>query len=399
MVNMALLLNRRQWFQKASWLASAGLAYGCNPIVIHRSYPLPQSAADKTSLIRLDSNENPYSPSKTVRHSLIGALDEIARYPWRYYRKLRELIADREGLSPDQVLLGAGSEELLRMAAMVCALENGEVVTAHPSYEAFERYASASGAKVHRVPLGPDFRLDLEAMDKATTGCVRLVYICNPNNPTSTLLSADRLEPFCKEMVNKAIVLVDEAYHEYVEAPEYRSMINLVKDEHQVIVTRTFSKIYGLAGLRIGYAISRPDIIARLRTLRTDQSANVLGLLAAFESYKDNAFLQFCRSKNTEVKKYLEGELKELGFCYLPSHSNFIFFKTDWDIRQFRHELIELGVVVGRPFRPYFNWCRVSIGTIEEIKKFVLALRKVIASRLFSRNCYEKNTFDKIIFE
>ena len=121
-------MNRRQWFIKAGGLASAGLSYGCNPVALLRSDPLPQSPADKTSLIRLDSNENPYSPSKTVRHSLIGALDEIERYPWRYYRKLRELIANREGLSPDQVLLGAGSEEMLRMAAMVCGLENGEVV-------------------------------------------------------------------------------------------------------------------------------------------------------------------------------------------------------------------------------------------------------------------------------
>src|SRR5262249_8314603 len=170
---------------------------------------------------------------------------------------------------PEHVVLGAGSSEVLRMAGMAFGLQGGEVLTAHPTYEGLENCANTIGAYVHRVPVDKNLVHDLDAMDRRLTQAVRLVFVCTPNNPPGPMGPADPARAFCQAVSRRAVVLVDEAYYDYVEAPQYSSMMGLVREEYNVIVLRTFSKIHGLAGLRIGYGMARPDIAARLRQFRS----------------------------------------------------------------------------------------------------------------------------------
>jgi histidinol-phosphate aminotransferase len=182
---------------------------------------------------------------------------------------------------------------------------------------------------------------------------------------------------FCKETSRRSVVLVDEAYHDYVETPEYSSMLDLVRQGHNVIVSRTFSKIHGLAGLRVGYGFARPDIAARLRQFRSSIGVNILGVRAAMASYQDEEFQSFSRRKNAEARTYLYRLLDELNLRYAPSHANFVFFRLGKDVQPFREAMQKRGILVGRLFPPYTDWCRVSTATMDEMKLFGAALREM----------------------
>jgi len=369
-------MTRRQWLLQTGAVA-AGLALGRGAARADWAISPPHPSVDGEVRARLNSNENPYGPSERARRAMTEAFNEGCRYPWLHYKALEEMIAKKEGLSPDQVVLGAGSHEILRMAGMAYGLGGGEVLTAHPTFEGLENYADTIGAYVHRVPLRDNFELDLEAMDRRITQAIRLVFVCNPNNPTGTIVPGDRLRAFCQAVARRAVVLVDEAYHDYVEAPEYSSMLDLVREGHNVIVSRTFSKIHGLAGLRIGYGLARSDLASRLRQFRSGHSVNILGLRAAIASYQDAEFQAFSRRKNAEARSYLYQALEGLGYRYLPSHTNFVFFRIGQDVQAFREAMEKRGVLVGRPFPPYMDWCRVSTGTMDEMKSFAAALREI----------------------
>ncbi len=372
---MSISMTRRQWLFQSGAVA-AGLALGRSSTRADWIASSPRPSADGEIRARLHSNENPYGPSERARRAMLEAFDEGCRYPSPQYKALEELIAQKEGLSPEHVVLGAGSHEILRIAGMTYGLGGGEVVTAYPTFEGMENYAGTVGAYVHRVPLGENFEIDLDAMDRRITQAVRLIFVCNPNNPTGTIVSGDRLRAFCESAARRAVVLVDEAYHDYVDAPEYSSMIDLVRDGCNVIVSRTFSKIHGLAGLRIGYGLARPDITSRLRQFRSSHGVNVLGLRAAIASYQDTEFQAFSRQKNTEARAYLYRTLDDLGYRHLPSHTNFVFFRIGQDTQAFREAMQKRGVLVGRPFPPYQDWSRVSLGTMDEMKIFTKMLRE-----------------------
>jgi len=204
--------------------------------------------------------------------------------------------------------------------------------------------------------------------------------VCNPNNPTGTIVPGDRLKDFCSAVSRCTPVLVDEAYHEYVQHPAYASMTDLVKAGEHVIVSRTFSKIYGLAGLRVGYALARPDIAERLRRYLTRHSVNILGLRAAIASYQDRAYQELSRKKNEEVRAWLYRHFDRLNLRHLPSETNFVFFHLGFPVTSFREAMAQRGILVGRPFPPYLNWCRVSTATMEEMKCFTEALPEVLES-------------------
>lgn len=371
---MPVPMTRRQWLLRTG-TATAGLAL--QPVFTETAVRMSSlaMAGDGTVRAKLDNNENPYGPSERTRRAIIEALGEGCRYPGPQWKELEEMIAKKEGVSPEHVLLGSGSSEILRMAAMAYGPQGGELLTAYPTYEGLENAARTVGAYVHRVPLDKNMVHDLDEMDRRTTQAVRLVFVCNPNNPTGTFVPADRLRAFCREVSRRAVVFVDEAYYEYVEAPEYASMIDLVREGHNVIVSRTFSKIHGLAGLRIGYAFARPDIVARLRQFRTTYSINVLGARAALASYQDTEFHAFSRRKNAEGRAALYRLLESLGYRYIPSHTNFVFFHLKQELLPFREHMQKRGILVARLFPPYTDWCRVSVGTADEMKAFADALR------------------------
>ncbi len=371
-------LDRRQWLRTAG-LAGAfsllggwqGLAEAATPAHsrLFRAHNAPP--------VRLSSNENPYGPSPQVREALTAAFDEACRYPYGALRELTQLLAEKEGLSPDHIVVTAGSIEGLRISGLAYSWQGGDIVAADPTFSALLTYAENFGAYVHRVPLDENLAHDLDAMEKRITANTRLVFICNPNNPTGALLPAGRLRDFCASVSRRTVVFSDEAYYDYVEEPGYPSMVELVKEGLSVIVSRTFSKVYGLAGLRIGYLIARPDIAARLSQARAAVN-NIMGLRAAKAALKDQEFYRFSLRKNAESRQLIYSALDELKLRYVRSHANFVFFESGRDISGLIGDMKKEGVLIGRPFPPLRQWCRISTGTMEETEQFCRALKKVM---------------------
>ncbi|HMB94326.1 MAG TPA: aminotransferase class I/II-fold pyridoxal phosphate-dependent enzyme [Rhodothermales bacterium] len=367
-------LNRREWLARSS--ASLGALLLTGPAGLANAFPDPLAAASAAPF-RLHYNENPYGPSEAARRAMIEAFSEANLYTREAAQALRNLIAEQENISPDYVMLGSGSGEILNAAGLVFGIHNGEIVTAYPSFEGLTFYAERVGATVHRVPLTEDMQYNLGAMQQRLTNAMRLVYICNPNNPTGTLIPTDDLRSFCVDTAQRAVVFVDEAYREYVDAPDFKSMIDLVRDGHNVIVSRTASKIHALAGLRVGFGFAHPDLIKQMQNHVTG-SLNVVGLRGALASYGDVTFQAQSHQQNNDAKNRLYTLLDNKGCTYLPTQTNFVFFRTGQPIREFRDAMEERGVLVARPFPPYTDWCRVSLGTPDAMDAFATALNAVL---------------------
>lgn len=330
-------------------------------------------AADPNAPLRLSANENPYGPSPSAIKAMTAAMVD----GWMYASEssaLAKLIAEREGLPLDHVLVTEGSAEVLRLAALIYASNGAEMVAASPTFEQCPDYAEKAGGVVVSVPLDKDMVHDLSAMEAAMTAKTGLVYVCNPNNPTATQLDAKRLRSFVDTVAPRAMVLVDEAYVDLIDDPAGNSMLDLVKAGKNVIIARTFSKIHGMAGLRVGFAIAPPDVIKRMNGLRMSV-VNKLGLVAALASYQDTEFMAFSRSKIRECMTMTFKVLDELGLPHVKSQANFLMFETEKPIREFMTAMRARNVFVGRPFPPYLTWCRVSMGKVEQMPIFFDALR------------------------
>ncbi|PHN05325.1 pyridoxal phosphate-dependent aminotransferase [Flavilitoribacter nigricans] len=371
-------LDRRQWLRTAGMgsaltLLSSPAALAGNMPLKDPYRPLGQKVDD---LVRLSSNENPYGPSPKVRKALTEAFDLACRYPFGYEQKLREALSEKHGVPADHIMIAAGSTEGLKVTGMVYG-GDGEVIAAEPTYLSLLNYAEDVGGYIHMVPVDDQMGHDLEEMEKRITAKTGLVFVCNPNNPTGTLLPAQKMRDFCHSVSNKTMVFADEAYFDYITEPDYPSMVELVKEGANVIVSRTFSKVFGLAGIRIGYLIARPDIIDRLQSLRM-AGPSVLAIFAALEALKDKEFYQYSLDQNMQGKKVIYQALKDLNLEYVPSHSNFVFFHSGQEIGKLNAAMRQEGVLVGRPFPPFTDWCRISTGTVEETEKFAMALKKVM---------------------
>ena len=368
-------VTRRQWFRRAG--ASASTIF-IAPHLLQEiaaaesgyvNEPLPNG------MVRLSSNENPYGPSPKARKAMMAAFDEACRYPYASaWGDLTKMIAEKEGVTPEHVLIGCGSGEILSMTGMAYGMDSGEVIAADPTYQGLLRYAERIGGYVHRVPLDDNMVHDLEAMERRITLAAKLVFICNPNNPTGTIVDPEKLKDFCLSVSKRAVVFMDEAYIELLEDQEKHTMVDMVKQGHNVIVSRTFSKIHGLAGMRIGYAIARPDIIERIQQYRMG-TPNVLGLRAAIASYQDEDFQSTSRQKMAEGRALVYKTLEEVGYSYTPSYASFVFFHTGIPIQEFQKEMKSRNVMVARPFPPFLDWCRVSIGNEEDMNQFVVAMK------------------------
>jgi len=372
-------INRRQWIKNAGLSGSLAILGGIPSFkaksISDRTYSVPLHNRD--GIIRLSSNENPYGPSPVVREALKRSFDDACRYPWSYAGKLIEAIAAKEGVGTDMIVLTGGSTEGLKITGLNYGLGGGEIIAADPTFQALLSYSEEYGAYVHRVPLNSEMQHDLPEMEKKITGNTRLIFLCNPNNPTGTLLPGDQVKEFCVRNSSKTMVFSDEAYYDYITEPGYPSMVSLVKEGLNVIVSRTFSKVYGLAGLRIGYLIARPDIARRLRD-RVVAFTNVLGMEAALAALEDQDFYRFSLRKNEEAKTFLYENFDNMGLQYIPSHSNFVFFHTGRNISTLIRDMRDRGVLIGRPFPPHMDWCRISTGTMEDMEHFIGGLKAVL---------------------
>lgn len=370
-------MNRREWLRASAWSA-AGLALGLETTACRNQPREEELRAAEVAGLKLNSNESPYGLPPGSREALVRAVERSQLYPHRSYPGFRAAIAESEGTTDENIVLGAGSTEVMTMLIHMAA-ERGEALAADPTYFDFVSYAEAARCPLHSVPVTESFVHDLDGMAARIGPDISLVYICNPLNPTGTIVSREALRAFCEAASRKTLVVVDEAYHEYVDDPSYGSMAGLVQEGRNVVVTRTFSKIFGMAGLRVGYGIGPARVIETLDRFRMNfASIACTSLSAARAALGDSAFVRGVREKNQAAKSYLFGELNKLGLAYLPSHTNFVLFEVPRNAREMQAELGDRGVLV-RPFKiKQKEWIRVSIGTREEMEAFVSTLRSII---------------------
>ncbi|HVW67712.1 MAG TPA: histidinol-phosphate transaminase [Steroidobacteraceae bacterium] len=324
-------------------------------------------------------NENPYGPSPKARAVIAATISESCRYPDEDIRELTTLLARENGIPADHLVLGTGSGELLRAMGALCARDRGEIVAAQPTYTELTEYAHRAGATLKFVPVDKDLRHDLDAMRAAVSERTRVVYLCNPNNPTGTALPSEAIDAFVAAMPQHVTVVIDEAYMDFVDLPGVRSALPLVTQGRRVVVLRTFSKIHGMAGIRVGYGIAGPDLITELTGI-VMTSPNIFAMRAARASLLDPDFRAQCFKKIRASRTRITTELARLGRRYAVPQGNFVFFDTGMPLEAFSDSMKARNILVGRLFPPYDTWCRITIGTEPEVATFLQALNEVLKS-------------------
>lgn len=395
---MPLPVNRRQWLLRTGAAAGASLIAPRMLPALDRAHlrglfrdmdsatyanALLQMERDVTAArraagpIRLCFNENPFGMSPKAKEAIAAAWPLHGHYDPPSYPELKNLFAKHVGVDASNVLVTQGSSEVLSIVALAYGLHGGEIVAASPTFEGLPDYARAIGATVHRVPVDANLSHDLNAMDARVTNAVQLVFVCNPNNPTSTLTDNAKLRDFVRTVSRRALVVVDEAYHDFVDDPTYRSFTDMVTQGENIIVSRTASKIHGIAGLRVGFAVARPDIIEKLQPLVTG-TPNVFGMSAAIASLQDTEYQEFVKARNREGRDLLVSSLKGMGKRVVTSQTNFVFFHANIPVENVQTAMQTRGFLVGRAFPPYTDWCRISIGTPDEMKSLVKVLPEAL---------------------
>jgi len=323
--------------------------------------------------VRLATNENPYGMSPKAKEAIMGAWAEHAMYQLPIRDKLREVFAKSVGVPADHVLVTQGSSEVLAICSLAFAREGGDVVVPYPTFEDVPRISTHVKANVVRVPLDDRFDHDLYQMDQKIGSNTRLVFVCNPNNPTGTLGDDTALREFVSNAARRAPVLVDEAYFEFVELPGHKSMVDKVLAGENIIISRTASKIHGLAGLRIGFAIARPDLIKQISGYATG-APNAFGMEAAAVAIGDVEYQQFTRVKNTEGRAIMHAAFTKLGRKFMATQTNFVFFHAGRPVAEMQKYYLDRGFMIGRAFPPFTDWCRISIGTPDEMRRVAALL-------------------------
>jgi histidinol-phosphate aminotransferase len=381
---MTSSINRRNWLKTSLGLASGIMI---TPALVNQLMGAPMSEAERHFFagqqpeikIRLNSNENPYGPSDKARKAVFEILSEGNRYPFQVVNEMKALLAAREGVSPDHIALGAGSGELLCATGVAFGVEGGSILSPFPTFPLLMTYAEVFNTRWDKVNLNDKLEIDYTALAAQVKDDTKLVFICNPNNPTGTLVDHAIVRAFCEEVSKKVKVFSDEAYLEFLDPAKQVSMIDMVKNDREVIVSRTFSKIYGLAGLRIGYLVARPDIIKKITRYQVGFTVNQTAIAAAKASLGDQEWMSMTRKKNAEARKVLTDFLEKKGYFYGKSFTNFVFFDPKGDGTKFMTQLAERGIGIRVWDYNGTQWNRVSIGTMEEMKALVKNLDQIIS--------------------
>lgn len=391
-------INRRNWLKTSTLtaggiLASPYLGFSNNPSLplnldaegnavyspFFKEF-LPKTIREFPVLeAKLNANENPYGPSPMALDALKKAAAGGNRYAWKELFELTDKIADFEGVAPKNIMMGPGSSDLLEKTAMVLFMNGGNVVSADPAYMSLIRVAEAAGGTWKPFPLKKDWSHDLEAMEKAIDAETKLVYICNPNNPTGTITDSKKLLDFCSRVSEKVTVFIDEAYLWFLEEGAKHSMVSLINEGKDVIIARTFSKIHGMAGLRVGYAVAQEATLDRLqRITRAGMGISYPSVFAAMAAMDDTEFLNTSRKLNAEARTYTFNSLQSMGFDPVPSYTSFMIFPIEMDGNTFLNQMTEQKVGVRAFEFMGKKWCRVSMGTLDEMKLFTKAISKVL---------------------
>ncbi|MDT8429211.1 MAG: histidinol-phosphate transaminase [Pseudomonadales bacterium] len=363
-------LSRRSLLLGGAALFGAGMLSGLpgvRPGGMSRAFA---AAARPDYIIRANTNENPYGPSEVALRAIDAALVDTNKYGG-ITNELKAQLAEIEQIPVDHIMVGTGSGEILNIGGLIANQGSGSIVVPDPTFDTLPRYAERQGVEVIRVPVNARMDIDLGAIASAIKPDTRMVYLCNPNNPIPAIIEKNALRDFVLEVARDRLVFIDEAYYEYVDNPDYSSMLQLVRDGHRnIIISRTASKIHGIAGLRIGFGYSHPDTIKTMEELQTG-SLNILGQHAALASYRDQDFQAFSKAKNRESLAIVETMLAARGIPHIKSNTNFSFFKTGRDISEVSALMREQGILIGRPFPPFRDWARVSMQKPEDMAYFV----------------------------
>jgi len=372
-------LSRRDVLARLGWSGTAIGMLGAGPLPDFgelRVPGLPAAHAAQNGDIKLSSNENPYGMCAAARARFQEEVENANRYPFPWSADLHSAVARHVGVRESNVVLGAGSTEILRMCAAAWS-ERG-VLQAEPTFETFGSYTRAAGNAIEGVPLDSEGRHDLSAM-QGRLGAAGVIYICNPSNPASTLLPQAEFDGFLDAVPEDKLVIVDEAYHEFVVAPDYRSQLERAVDSPNIIVIRTFSKVYGMAGMRVGYAVGPRDLIRELDGYRTEMSVGVVSAACAVASLEDPDYATDQQRLNVEARGIMETGLTGLGLPYWESQTNFVMCDLGRPMMPVNRAMGERGVSVGRLFPALPEGLRISVGTPAQMHRCVEALGAVLA--------------------
>ncbi len=331
-------------------------------------------------VIKLASNENPLGVSPKALDAMRGALETANIYPDGASYDLRMAIAHRFGFSLDEVAVGNGADDLILELSMAYLDDGDEVIASRSSFPIYDIYTHAMRAKLVKTPLAPGYRIDLDAMARAMNARTRIVYVCNPNNPTGTMVTAAELDRFMARVPDSVLVVLDDAYAEMADSSEFPDSLGYVREgRRNVLVLRTFSKVYGLAGIRIGYGFGHRDTIAPLFKVKPAFNVNSVAQAAGIAALDDEEFVRFTVSENRKGRESLYGEFRRLGLEFAESHTNFVLVRIGPEAGVVQQRLLREGVIV-RPCAAYDlpECLRVSIGTMPQNERFVAALERVL---------------------
>lgn len=333
-----------------------------------------------THVIKLASNENPFGCSPKAKEAIQSLLDQTNIYPDGASYELTQAMAKHYGVEPDQIVFGAGADEVIMMIARAFLSPGDETIMADRTFPQYKHNATVEQATVIEVPLKEGVH-DLEAMKAAVTDKTKIIWVCNPNNPTGTMVTTEEMERFLQGIPDRVMVVLDEAYMEYVTDEGIAQGLDLLKRYPNVVVLRTFSKIYGLASLRIGYAIGRPDVIRSINQVREPFNTTSFAQKAALAALADQEFVEQCRRLNRMGIEYLQGEFRRLGLGCYPAHGNFILVDVKRDAKTVYEELLKRGIIVRGGHAPSIGFptsLRVTVGSQEQNEEFIQALEAVL---------------------
>ena len=343
----------------------------------HQAAAVPE-VARAPGPVRLDSNENPYGPPKIALDAMERSLARGARYPDSLEEELTTVLARLHHVEPDQVILGCGSGEVLKMADEAFLMPAEKVVVAEPTFEAVTAFADVVRAEQAKIPLDKKYAHDLDAMAAACDQRTGLVYLCNPNNPTGTIVPAGLVAVFLRKVPKDTVVLVDEAYHHFVEDPAYGSADQWLAAFPNLIVVRTFSKIYGLAGMRLGYGLGSKQRIAAMERHKCWSNTNTAILEAALAVLQTPGLVTEQRTLINDTRRWLCDELTKDGRTFIPSQTNFVMIRIGKDVAPIIQAFREKEIRTGRRFASMPDWLRITIGTRAETAAFLKALRSIV---------------------
>lgn len=370
----------RRGFLGALGVASIGpgikLSAGVSP-----GLRFSEAKETEPAVLQLHRNESPYGlPPSSIRAIHELAESKSPRYPMEESSALAEVIAKRLGVAKEQVLLGCGSVEILKMATETFCSPSGAAIIAEPTFEAVAAYCPLAHARSVKIALTPDYKHDLPKMLYAATLVGGLIYLCNPSNPAGTFVHKQEVEKFVRSIPSGVILLVDEAYYDYADTPEYESCLRYVKEGLPILVSRTFSKVYGMAGLRIGFGVGHKDLIKRMSERRLAPNPNQLAIAAALSALNEDDFRTRVRTLNVQVRNNLCDELRTMGLGFIPSQANFLMIDLGRPAQPVIDALKERRVLVGRMFSSLPHHIRVTLGSENEMKLFMKEFREVLNS-------------------